>query len=329
MTIEIKTSKLEPVRNTYGHIQRRFGDKPATRYQEATYDLAAQTNFHYKPLWDPEHELNDASRTAITMNDWYDLKDPRQFYYGTYVQNRAKMQENAENNYGFFEKRGLADKLPEEVRSKLINLLIPLRHVEHTANLNNVYGTTNANYCTAVAQALLFEGMDRFGVAQYFSRIGLLLDGNTGDTLVEAKQQWMDNPLWQGMRAYCEETLVIKDWFETFIAQDIVIDTLINDLYYRQFDEWLTGNGGADVIMLLEFMAERAKESQRWSDSILKTVAKENPENKQHLQSWISTWRIKAQAALDPVASELLSDTALADAFAALEARLKKIGLSD
>src|SRR5690554_1595366 len=103
MTIEIKTSTLEPVRNTFAHIEKRFGDKPATRYQEATYDVQAETNFHYRPLWQPEHELNDVSRTALVMNDWYAFKDPRQFYYGTYVQQRAKMQEAAENSYAFFE----------------------------------------------------------------------------------------------------------------------------------------------------------------------------------------------------------------------------------
>ena len=50
MTIEIKTSTIQPIRNTFAHIERRFGDKPASRYQEASYDLAPTTNFHYRPL---------------------------------------------------------------------------------------------------------------------------------------------------------------------------------------------------------------------------------------------------------------------------------------
>lgn len=329
MTIEIKTAKMDSIRNTFGHIKRRFGDKPATRYQEATYDVASQVNFHYKPLWDQEHELNDPNRTAVVMEDWYALKDPRQYYYGTYVQKRAVMQENAESNFTFFEKRDLASNLSEDVRAALIKYLIPLRHVEHTANLNNMYCTSYANYCTAVAQATLFEAMDRLGAAQYFSRIGLLLDGNTGDSLPESKAEWMNNPIWQGVRAYCEQTLVIKDWFETFIAQDIVLDTLLNDLFYKQFDAWLNQQGGRDISMLTEFMSERAAESQRWSDSVLKTVCAESEANANQVKSWISTWRIRAQAALEPLASDMLGDNALADAFAALEARLKKIGIAN
>ncbi len=329
MTIEIKTSKIEPVRHTFGHIARRFGDKPASRYQEATYDVAAQTNFHYKPLWDQDHELNDPSRTAIQMNDWYAFKDPRQFYYGTYVQNRANMQEKAEGNYSFFEKRELGGKLPAAVVEKVKTYMLPLRHVEQAANLNNMYCCSNTNFCMALAQATIFEGMDRLGNAQYYSRIGLALDGNTGDSLVEAKQEWMDNPAWQGLRALCEKTLTVKDWFETFIAQNVVLDSLINDLYYRQMDQWLADNGGQDLLMLTDFMTNRATESQRWVDSVIKIAVNESDANADLIRSWISTWRIRAQQALEPLAAAMLNDNALAEAFGALEARLKKIGLGE
>lgn len=328
MTIEIKTSTMKPVRNTYAHIERRFGDKPATRYQEATYDVHSTHNFHYKPLWDQERELNDPARTAIVMGDWYDLKDPRQFYYGPYVQNRAKMQENAENNFNFFEKRGLAENLDSSLKQKMIELVIPMRHVEVAANLNNMYGTAHG-VGTAVTQALIFEAMDRFGNAQYFSKIGLLLDENTGESLSHAKEHWMNNPAWQGVRAYCEKTLTIKDWFEAFIAQDIVLDTLTNDIYYCQLDEWLSNNGGRDILMLTEFMQNRAKESQRWSDSILKTVIAESEHNANQIRAWISTWRIRAQEALEPLTSALLTDKAMAESFAVLEKRLAKVGLND
>ncbi|HAN3717834.1 TPA: phenol hydroxylase, partial [Escherichia coli] len=54
MQIDIKTSSVKPLRNTYAYIEKRFGDKPASRYQEATYDIQEEINFHYKPLWQPE-----------------------------------------------------------------------------------------------------------------------------------------------------------------------------------------------------------------------------------------------------------------------------------
>ena len=48
MQIDIKTSAVEQVRQTFSHVARRLGaDKPASRYQEATFDLQPEVNFHY------------------------------------------------------------------------------------------------------------------------------------------------------------------------------------------------------------------------------------------------------------------------------------------
>ena len=54
MQIDIRTRNLQPLRHTFAHVARRLGsDKPASRYQEATFDLQPTTSFHYRPLWDP------------------------------------------------------------------------------------------------------------------------------------------------------------------------------------------------------------------------------------------------------------------------------------
>lgn len=328
MSIEIKTASLEPIRHSFANIERRFGEKPASRYQEATYDLQAEVNFHYRPLWQPQYELNDKERTQIVMNDWYDLKDPRQFYYGTYVQQRAKLQDQAEGNYSFFEKRNLVDHLSDDVRQLLINYLIPLRHVEHTANLNNMYGCA-FGYGTAITQALIYNAMDRLGIAQYLSRIGLLLDGNTGTSLAEVKQVWMDNPDWQGVRALCEETTTVQDWFEVVVAQNLVIDTLVYNLFYQQLDSKLNEMGGRDIALLTEIVHDWNKDVTRWFDSVLKTVAAESEENHALLLSWIGKWREKTLAALTPVANSMLGSDALNTADEQLSARLKKLGLDN
>jgi len=326
MTIEIKTATLEPIRNTFEHTRRRFGDKPASRYQEASYDIAPENNFHYRPMWQPDKLLNDPSRTAVVMEDWYAFRDPRQYYYGTYVQARAKLQEVTENNYAFFDKRGLAERLSEEVKEKVVRCLIPLRHMELGANMNNVlcsaYGTS-----TVLTQAFLYNGMDRLGIAQYLSRIGLLLDGNSAETLTKAKEHWMTDPAWQGLRRYTENTLVVEDWYEVFIAQDVVLDTLVYDLMYRQFDEVITEEGGSDLAMLIEFMQEWHKDTSRWVDATLKSTVAESDHNKELIGRWVAEWQEKAVADLAPLAEIAVGDDAVNACTEALNQRLAKAGL--
>ena len=126
MHIDLQTVSIKPLRHTFDNIARRIGaDKPATRYQEGTLDMQQTANFHYRPTWDPDHDIYDASRTVIKMADWYAFKDPRQFYYGAYTMARAKQQDTAEANFDFVESRGLAANLPEEVRDTVLKLLVP------------------------------------------------------------------------------------------------------------------------------------------------------------------------------------------------------------
>jgi phenol hydroxylase P1 protein len=137
MTVQIKTIDMEPKRQTFGHVARRLGaDKAATRYQEATLDVQATANFHYKPLWEPEYWVYDTRKTAVVMEDWYKPLDPRQFYYATYNISRANMNQSAERAFAFAEERGLVEKISPEARKQIETFLLPLRHLHWGANMN-------------------------------------------------------------------------------------------------------------------------------------------------------------------------------------------------
>ena len=134
MQIDLRTVSIQPLRQTFDHLARRFGDKPASRYQEGSYDIQAAENLHYRPTWDPEQELYDTRITKIVMHDWYALKDPRQFYYSTYTLARARQQDSMEANFAFVENLALSELLPAELRQIALDLLVPLRHAAWGAN---------------------------------------------------------------------------------------------------------------------------------------------------------------------------------------------------
>jgi phenol hydroxylase P1 protein len=330
MSVEIKTAAIEPVRQTFSNVARRLGaDKAASRYQEATFDMQSDCNFHYRPLWDPERELYDRRRTEIRMGDWYAFKDPRQFYYGAYVLNRSKLQDTAEKNFDFVEKHGVLAGLPKGLTRRIKAILLPLRHVEYGANLNNCY-ISAYGWGTAITQATTFAMMDRLGIAQYLSRIGLLIDGNTGESLKLAKQSWLDDPTWQPMRRHVEDSFVVQDWFELFVAQNVVTDGLLYPLVYGRFGGELSQSGGAVVAMLTEFMDEWYAESVKWVDAFVKIAAAESAENKHLLSQWAADWTGRASTALAPLARLMYfeeAQPALDEARAQLQARLAKTGL--
>lgn len=327
MTLEIKTASLEPIRQTYAHTERRFGAKPATRYQEASFDIQATTNFHYRPLWKPEKTLNDPTHSQIAMADWYALKDPRQFYYGAYVQHRAKMQDVAESNYAFFEKRDLSANISDDIKQSIIDALVPFRYVEQTANLH-MMSSTAYGYGTTLTQACIFSAMDRLGMAQYLSRIGLLLDGNTATSLNDAKEAWMTHPAWQPMRRLCEESLTVQDWFKVFLLQTLVLDSLMIATVYGSFDEYLDQKGARDIAMLTEFMSDCLADLRKWSDSVLKTIVAESADNQAFAQACLDEWLPKAKEAFVHWAQLAMQTHDISYGLNLIDERAKRIGLT-
>ena len=329
MTVEIRTTGVKPVRTAFDHLAQRFGDKPATRYQEIAYDTQSTTNFHYKPLWDPEHELYDVRRTAVVMKDWYALKDPRQFYYGSYTTTRAKQQDALDRQLEFVEKRDLLRQLPVAAQQQLVAALVPLRHYEFGANMNNAHMAAYG-YGTAIVQACMMSCMDRLGMAQHLSRIGLLADGNTGESLAEAKRLWMDAPEWQEVRRVMEKQFVTRDWMELFLAQNLVGDGLVYPLFYQQFDAAFSAQNGSALSSLTDYLMRWHDETAKWVDASVKTAVAESAANRQLMSGWLGKWRALWVEALTPAVKAVLgdkTDAALASVLATFDARAAKLGL--
>lgn len=330
MKIDLHTISIKPLRQTFDHVAARIGgDKPASRYQEGTFDVQATHNFHYRPTWDPDHEIHDPRRTRIQMKDWYAFKDPRQFYYGTYTLARARMRETAEADFEFVEERGLAANYPAAARKLALEVLLPLRHVEWGANMNNsaicAYG-----YGTAITQPCIFAAMDHLGMAQYLTRVGLLLDDVAA--LDVAKQAWLKDAKWQELRRYVEDSFVLQDWFELFIAQNLALDGLLYPLVYQGFDSALLAQAGPTVSMLTRFQSEWYAETSKWVDATIKTAAAESAENKRLLSDWTRAWRERAVKALRPIAKRALSgdqaDSVMGELIEQFNARAAKAGLA-
>lgn len=330
MQIDLRTVSIKPLRQTFDHVARRIGpDKAASRYQEGTLDIQATTNFHYRPTWDPQHDIFDTRRTALKMADWYAFKDPRQFYYGAYTLARSKQQDTAEANFDFVESRGLAQMLPEELKQTALKVLLPLRHVAWGGNMNNAYMCAYG-YGTAFTQPCIYAAMDHLGIAQYLTRVGLLL-GDVPDLDV-AKAAWLEDSAWQGLRRYVEDCFVMTDPVELFVAQNVALDGLLYPLVYETIvDDVLSSNGGTALALLTQFMTEWFGETKKWVDATVKTAAAESPENRALVTQWVTHWRDRAAAALTPVAQMALgagTDNVMADLIGQFNTRLAKAGVT-
>jgi phenol hydroxylase P1 protein len=125
--------------------------------------------------------------------------------------------------------------------------------------------------------------------------------------------------------------LTTQDWFELFVAQNLVLDGLVYPLMYQSFGDLTSTSGQTSFVMMTEFMSEWYEEHVRWVDNIMKVAAAESDSNKAQLGQWIQKWQPQILQALQPVAQQALGTSAQAGldaAVAQLSARLSKIGIN-
>ncbi len=332
MNIDIQGLSLEPRRQTYSHIARRAGaDRPASRYEEATYDVQATANFHYRPLWQPEFRIFDPGRTKVVMRDWYTFKDPRQLYYGTYNMSRAALCQAVDKNFAFVEERALLADVAPAWLMRVREYLIPMRHYEWGANTNNQL-VTDWGYGTQITSASAFCGADRLGMAQIISRIGLAIDGYSGEALQAGRQLWLEAPYWQGVRRMIEDSFVETDWFQTLLAQDLAMDGILHPLVFGRLDaEGRSKHNGVALSMLCEFMNDWYADNARWVDAVIKTAAAESDDNTRLLSAWFVDWMGRAADAARPLAEHVLGPAgagAVEEVAARLKTRAAGLGLA-
>lgn len=329
MSLDIKTSVIEPARQTYGNLARRYGkDKPASRYDEVSFDLQSKAHFHYRPLWRPDYEIYDEALTAIKMADWDELRDPRQYYYATYNISRAAMIDATMKSLELVEDMDLLTQLTPAWREKVIQYLGPMRHYEWGANMNS-YQISADGYGVAVTAPSSFVAHDHLGMAQIVTMILLALDPSEA-LIARAKTDWLEAPAWQEIRHVVEDTFVLTDWFELFVAQHLVMDGVIHPLLFDRFDDAGRAQGGTGISLVTQFMRDWRADNTRWVDAVIRRAAQESPENAAKLSAWTKAWLARMAEAAKPLAVDVLGaegSDALAKIVVDVKARAGKIGL--
>jgi phenol hydroxylase P1 protein len=268
MGYELRTQVVEPKRHTYSHLIERFGDKPASRYQEASFDIQPVENFHYRPTWDQTHALYDPDYTALRLTDPYSYTDPRQYYYTPYIANSAVRYDSFADTLKYIEERRLLDRLPEGWQLALTGFIVPLRHYESGAQLISVNASRFA-WGTTVEQPASFAGFDRIGNAQLLSLIGLSISGGAGDTLTEAKKNWLHSGPLQPLRRLVEELLVEPDWAVSLVALDIV-DAQVYQTLYTHLDDRALFRGAMAYSLLARHFSSWYANHHTWLVALIK-----------------------------------------------------------
>ncbi|MGE8541072.1 MAG: phenol hydroxylase, partial [Acinetobacter sp.] len=161
------------------------------------------------------------------------------------------------------------------------------------------------------------------------TRIGLIIGENQTVFLEEGKNDWLNDPNWQALRKSMEELFLVKDWYELFVAQNLVLDGFIFPYVKYVIHNEFAPKGANTIVMLTAFLNEWFDETSNWVNSVIKTTAAESESNKEQLVAWIEKYKPQAIEAITQINNALgLGKEVLAEVQEIFKTRLEKIKLA-
>lgn len=297
MAYEIKMKIIPPQRLAFREIEEAL-KRPPSRYEEAVLFFQQKENFHYRPAFAPDKEIFDPAYTKLRMKDYaayYKFADPRQYYYFTYCQARAKGYELLEKNLEFAEEKDLFKLDDDEVRDTVASYLPQLRHYEWGASIVLAHAT-RFSYGTAIESRLGFEAFDRYGNAQTLGKVLLRWKKSQNiDFLSTSRQRWLEDAPLQPMRKIIEHLWVttVEDWAEAIFGLAL-LDAVVYPLLFGGLDVFYLKKGAIGLSFLNRYFYEWYREKREFSEVLFKTFEEDEiygGENKALLSAWTAKWQ--------------------------------------
>lgn len=303
-----ETQILKPLK-TWSHLATR-------RRKPSEYEIVS-VNLHYNDRdanapyeLDPNMFMNlwykkNTFGTALAHEDWNAFRDPDEVIYRTY-----NMMQDGQETYVF----GLLDQFNQREHDKAIDphwadllakYYTPARYLFHTLQMASAYvgqvspasTITNCNYFQ------MADSMRWLSHTAYRTKELSLTFTDKGFGSNE-RQQWEQNPAWQGMRELMEKTLTIWDWGEAIVVLNLIAKPAIEESVLRKLGESARHNGDTLLGLITDAQLIDAARHRRWISTFVK-MALETPKNLEIIQGWIAKWEPLADKAIEGYCQQL------------------------
>jgi len=290
---------IKPRRTTYKYMSGLKVKRPTT-YDEATYNLEPNENFHYRPIWNREIKIFDETITKIKCSDWEQFRDPARLYYATYCYNRADFQTRIKGEFEAADRYGLFKNMDPAMVDTLREFLPVLRHIIFGEAVAFMY-IGRAAVGTAIEQCATYQCFDQLGSAQLLTRICLELEDRCPTILQDGKQKWIEDEKYQKLRALLENLMVTWDWAEAMIAINLILDSILYPLFFEKMTAVTVKNGDHAYLSFSKFFMEMFEYERNYTSALVKMLLADQPENKDIIVSYINKWFPLILEAIKPI----------------------------
>jgi len=128
----------------------------------------------------------------------------------------------------------------------------------------------------------------------------------------DSKARWQTDPLWQPLRIAIEKLLICYDWAESFVALNLVLKPLLDEVFMNYLSDLALREGDHLLGQIFYSLNEDCRWHREWSRALTRMVIEDNSQNSAIIQGWIEKWHPVAARAVQAFAP--LFDGKLEDA---------------
>lgn len=271
----------------------------ASHYEDVTVDVQPDPERYLIQDW--IISFNDGSpayskeSSALRSSDWHKFRAPDEEWERNHFQRQSGIEESirlvvsvarAHNSWANFDKGWLkivqdhvsALKHPEHA---LGGVLLVAQRGGYTQMINNAI-LTNSSYKLRFAQDILL----------YIAEMNIDMKGALDEDA--GKDNWMNNPVWQGARKAIEEIQAKFDPLEAYFACNIVFEPLVTELFRSGFIMQFAAMHGDFVTPAIVSTGEGDYERNLNNAIHMFNILANDPEyggkNKEVMQGWLAKY---------------------------------------
>jgi toluene monooxygenase system protein E len=286
---------------TYWHLlqQRRM----PTEYEIVTSKLLCYTGEGFTgkrfeldvPLQDWYRRFQQES--PLTCTSWENFRDPRETTYTKYTEIQRDKEIFVDGILEEIESGGYDGQLSPRWLDVLSRVVAPFRYPGHGLQMVAAYIGQMAPSGRIVITATLQTGDEMRRVQRIAYRVRQLQQLYPGFA-TDSKERWQTDALWQPLRMAIEKLLICYDWAEAFVALDLVLKPLTDELFMHHLSDLALREGDYLLGQIFYSLNEDCRWHRQWSQALTRMVIEDNSHNVETIQGWIEKWHPVAANAL-------------------------------
>lgn len=278
---------------TYWHLlqQRRM----PTEYEIVTSKLLCYTGEGFTgkrfeldvPLRDWYKRFQQES--PLICSSWEKFRDPRETTYTKYTEIQRDKEIFVDGILEEIDSSGYHGRLSPRWLRVLSRVVAPLRYPGHGLQMVASYIGQMAPSGRIVITATLQAGDEMRRVQRIAYQVRQLQRIYLGFAS-DSKERWQSDPLWQPLRMAIEKLLICYDWAESFVALNLVLKPMVDDLFMNHLSDLALREGDHLLGQVFYSLNEDCLWHRQWSQALTRMAIEDNSLNSATIQGWIEKW---------------------------------------